>query len=52
MNEIQAFNNGLFGTVRATIINGQPWFVGADKVTPKGLSFLYDMLNGKELLVS
>ncbi len=25
---------------------------GVTKVTPKGLSFLYDMLNGKELLVS
>lgn len=30
MDGIQAFNNGLFGTVRATIIDGQPWFVGAD----------------------
>ena len=30
MNEIQIFNNPEFGSVRTSIINGDPWFVGKD----------------------
>lgn len=30
MNEIQVFDNNLFGKVRALNIDGQPWFVGKD----------------------
>lgn len=30
MKELQSFNNLEFGTVRATMINGEPWFVGKD----------------------
>lgn len=38
MNEIQAFNNGLFGTVRATVINTEPYFVGKDVAMALGYS--------------
>lgn len=30
MEELQSFNNLEFGTVRATMINGEPWLVGKD----------------------
>lgn len=30
MNKISTFNNPLFGTVRTTTINDEPWFVAAD----------------------
>ncbi len=30
MNEIQIFNNGQFGDIRAISQNGEPWFVAAD----------------------
>ncbi len=30
MNEIQVFNSPVFGEVRTTIIDGEPWFVGKD----------------------
>lgn len=38
MNEIQIFKNELFGEVRTTIINGEPWFVGRDVATALGYS--------------
>lgn len=30
MNDIQVFSNEKFGTVRGTMIDGEPWFVGKD----------------------
>lgn len=30
MNELKAFKNPKFGTIRTTTINGEPWFVAAD----------------------
>ena len=30
MNDIQVFSNKKFGTVRGTMIDGEPWFVGKD----------------------
>lgn len=30
MNEMKVFENQQFGTVRTTIIDGEPWFVAAD----------------------
>lgn len=30
MNDLQIFNNEEFGTIRSTMINGEPWFVGKD----------------------
>ena len=29
-NEIQVFTNEMFGSVRTTVIDGKPWFVGRD----------------------
>lgn len=36
MNNIQIFQNDLFGQVRTTVINGEPWFVGNDIATALG----------------
>lgn len=44
MNEIQAFNNGLFGTVRATVINAEPYFVGKDVAMALGYSDTSDAI--------
>lgn len=30
MNELQIFTNDMFGEIRTTIIDGEPWFVGND----------------------
>ena len=30
MNELQTFTNDMFGQIRTTIIDGEPWFVGKD----------------------
>ena len=30
MNEVMTFVNEEFGSVRSTVINGEPWFVGKD----------------------
>ena len=30
MNELQTFTNDVFGQIRTTIIDGEPWFVGKD----------------------
>lgn len=30
MNEVKIFNNEEFGEVRTVIIDGEPWFFGAD----------------------
>lgn len=34
--ELQIFNNPEFGQVRTTVIDGEPWFVGADVATALG----------------
>ena len=37
-NEIQKFTNEQFGSIRTTVINGKPWFVGKDVATALGYS--------------
>lgn len=44
MNELQTFNNDMFGRVRATVVNGEPWFVGADVAECLGYSETSTML--------
>ena len=29
-NQMQIFSNDIFGNIRTTIINNEPWFVGKD----------------------
>lgn len=36
MNELQVFTNDIFGQIRTTVINGEPWFVGNDIATALG----------------
>ena len=36
MNEIMTFVNEEFGSVRSTMINGEPWLVGKDIATILG----------------
>ena len=36
MNELQIFKNTEFGQIRTTVIDGEPWFVGADVATALG----------------
>lgn len=38
MNELQVFNNAEFGSVRTTIIDGEPFFVGKDVAEILGYS--------------
>lgn len=44
MNELQVFNNPEFGEVRTTVIDGEPWFVGADVATALGYSNVRDAI--------
>lgn len=44
MNELQVFNNHEFGEVRTTVIDGEPWFVGADVATALGYSNVRDAI--------
>ena len=44
MNELQVFNNPEFGKVRTTVIDGEPWFVGADVATALGYSNVRDAI--------
>lgn len=44
MNELQIFNNEEFGSVRTTIINGEPYFVGKDVAEILGYSNTRDAL--------
>lgn len=44
MNELQVFNNSEFGEVRTTVIDGEPWFVGADVATALGYSNVRDAI--------
>lgn len=37
-NKLSIFNNGNFGSVRAMLINDEPWFVGKDVVEALGYS--------------
>ena len=38
MNELQTFTNDVFGQIRTTIIDGEPWFVGNDIAAALGYS--------------
>lgn len=44
MNELQVFNNEEFGSVRTTIINGEPYFVGKDVAEILGYSNTRDAI--------
>ena len=44
MNELQVFNNPEFGEVSTTVIDGEPWFVGADVATVLGYSNVRDAI--------
>lgn len=39
-SQIQVFNNGIFGNVRALVRDGEPWFVGKDVASALGYSDL------------
>lgn len=45
MNEIQIFNNPVFGEIRTVTINDEPWFVGKDVAQVLGYSNTRDALN-------
>ncbi len=36
MNTLQQFTNPAFGTIRTTVVNGEPWFVGKDVASVLG----------------
>lgn len=36
-SQIQVFNNGIFGNVRALVRDGEPWFVGKDVASALGV---------------
>ena len=36
MREIQIFENAMFGKIRTTVIDGEPWFIGKDVATALG----------------
>ncbi len=38
MNEIMTFVNEEFGSIRSTVINGEPWLVGKDVAVMLGYS--------------
>lgn len=38
MNELKAFNDPDFGTIRTLEMNGEPWFVGKDVAEVLGYS--------------
>ena len=44
MNEITTFVNNQFGTIRTTIIDGEPWFVGKDIATSLGYKDTVDAI--------
>ena len=44
MNELQTFTNDMFGQIRTTIINGEPWFVGKDIAVALGYKDSNDAL--------
>lgn len=44
MNELQIFNNPEFGEVRTTVIDGEPWFAGADVAKALGYSNVRDAI--------
>lgn len=44
-NEIKLFTNQVFGNVRATVINGDVWFVGKDVATSLGYKDTKDAIN-------
>lgn len=44
MNELQIFTNDMFGQIRTTIIDGEPYFVGADIANSLGYSNTRDAI--------
>lgn len=44
VNELQIFTNDMFGEIRTTIIDGEPWFVGADIANSLGYSNTRDAI--------
>lgn len=42
-NQIQAFENGQFGTIRALSVDGEPWFVATDVAKALGYRMASDM---------
>ena len=44
MNELQVFNNAEFGSVRTTVIDGEPFFVGKDVAEILGYSNVRDAI--------
>ena len=44
MNELQVFSNDLFGTVRTTVVDGEPYFVGKDVAIALGYSDTSDAI--------
>lgn len=43
-NKLSIFNNGNFGSVRAMLINDEPWFVGKDVAEALGYSRTADAI--------
>ena len=36
MNELQIFENAMFGKIRTVVIDNEPWFIGKDVATALG----------------
>lgn len=45
MNELKIFENAEFGSIRTTVIDNEPWFVGKDVAEALGYSNTRDALN-------
>lgn len=43
--QVQNFTNGLLGSVRSTLIDNEPWFIGSDIATCLGYSNPWDALS-------
>lgn len=44
MNELQVFKNDMFGQIRTTTINGEPWFIGNDIAAALGYANTRDAI--------
>ena len=44
MNELQIFENAMFGKIRTVVINNEPWFIGKDVATALGYTNPRDAL--------
>ena len=64
MNKLQIFRNGFFGSVRATMIDDEPWFVGSDvaksldyEILPRAIQDHVDdddkqVVNGRDYVIA